>query len=98
MPLSQPLRLSRRTLLRQLGAAGVLVTLGPAGAWATEEMVPQAVGDRSAGRAPGITEDRGDGQFATADRDGRESHDPGRSCAASARLYRRESRTSRCHL
>jgi sugar/nucleoside kinase (ribokinase family) len=33
------LRRSRRTLLRQLGATGVLVTLGPAGAWATKEMV-----------------------------------------------------------
>ena len=52
MSLSQPLRLSRRTLLRQLGATGVLVTLGPAGAWATKEMVQQAVRDRIGTREP----------------------------------------------
>ena len=52
MSLSQPLQLSRRTLLRQLGATGVLVTLGPAGAWATKEMVQQAVRDRIGTRAP----------------------------------------------
>src|SRR4029450_9494714 len=52
MSLSQPLRLSRRTLLRQLGVAGVLVTLGPAGAWATKEMVQQAVRDRIGTREP----------------------------------------------
>ena len=52
MPLSHTLRLSRRTLLRQLGAAGVLVTLGPAGAWATKEMVQQAVRDRIGTREP----------------------------------------------
>jgi sulfur-oxidizing protein SoxZ len=38
MSFSHTLRRSRRTLLRQLGATGVLVTLGPAGAWATKEM------------------------------------------------------------
>jgi hypothetical protein len=32
MSFSHTLRRSRRTLLRQLGATGVLVTLGPAGA------------------------------------------------------------------
>ena len=52
MSLSHPLRLSRRTLLRQLGATGVLVTLAPAGAWATKEMVQQAVRDRIGTREP----------------------------------------------
>ena len=52
MSLSHTLRLSRRTLLRQLSATGVLVTLGPAGAWATKEMVQQAVRDRIGTRAP----------------------------------------------
>jgi sulfur-oxidizing protein SoxY len=52
MPLSHTLRLSRRTLLRQLGATGVLVTLGPAGAWATKEMVQEAVRDRIGTREP----------------------------------------------
>jgi sulfur-oxidizing protein SoxY len=46
MSLSHTLRLSRRTLLRQLGATGVLVTLGPAGVWASKDMVQQAVRDR----------------------------------------------------
>ena len=44
--------LSRRTLLRQLGAAGVLVTLGPAGAWATQEAVQEAVRQLIGTRAP----------------------------------------------
>ena len=52
MSLSHTLRLSRRALLRQLGTAGVLVTLGPAGAWATKETVQQAVRDRIGRRAP----------------------------------------------
>src|SRR5881397_2100902 len=52
MSLYYPLRLSRRTLLRQLGATGVLVTLGPAGAWATKEMVQEAVRDRIGTREP----------------------------------------------
>ncbi len=52
MSLSHTLRLSRRTLLRQLGATGVLVTLGPAGAWATQAMVQQAVRDRIGTREP----------------------------------------------
>src|SRR5262245_35254022 len=52
MLLSHTLRLSRRTLLRQLGATVVLVTLGPAGAWATQEMGQQAVRDRIGTREP----------------------------------------------
>ena len=52
MPLSHPLQFSRRTLLRQLGATGVLVMLGPAGAWATQAMVQQAVRDRIGTREP----------------------------------------------
>lgn len=39
----QAAQLSRRTLLRRLGAAGVLVVLQPAGAWATQEAVQQAM-------------------------------------------------------
>jgi len=35
--------LSRRALLQWLGAAGMLVVLGPAGAWATPEAVQQAI-------------------------------------------------------
>jgi hypothetical protein len=46
------LRLSRRTLLRQLGATGVLVTLRPAGAWAMQEMVQQAMRSPIGTRAP----------------------------------------------
>ena len=67
MSFSHTLRLSRRTLLRQLGATGVLVTLAPAGAWATKEMVQQAVRDRIGRREPqpwrdpALTQDRGDG-------------------------------------
>ena len=52
MSLPYTLRLNRRTLLRQLGAAGILVTLGPAGAWATREMVQQAVRERIGTREP----------------------------------------------
>ncbi len=52
MSLSHTLRLSRRTLLRQLGATGVLVTLGPAGVWASKDMVQQAVRDRIGTREP----------------------------------------------
>ena len=52
MSLPYTLRLSRRTCLRQLGAASVLVALGPAGAWATREMVQQAVRERIGTRAP----------------------------------------------
>ena len=51
MSLPYTLRLSRRTCLRQLGAASVLVALGPAGAWATREMVQQAVRERIGTRA-----------------------------------------------
>ena len=52
MSLSHTWRLSRRTLLRQLGATGVLVTLGPAGVWASKDMVQQAVRDRIGTRQP----------------------------------------------
>ena len=45
-------QLSRRTLLRRLGGAGVVVALGPAGAWATQEMVQEAVRQRIGTRAP----------------------------------------------
>jgi sulfur-oxidizing protein SoxY len=46
------LQLSRRTLLRQLSGAGILLTLGPAGAWATQEMVQEAVRQRIGTREP----------------------------------------------
>jgi sulfur-oxidizing protein SoxY len=52
MTIPQPLRLSRRTLLRQLGATGVLGLLGPAGAWAAQEAVQQAVRERIGTRVP----------------------------------------------
>ena len=52
MATHQPLRLSRRTLLRQLGATGVLATLGPAGAWTAQEAVQQAVRERIGTREP----------------------------------------------
>ncbi len=45
-------RLSRRTLLRQLGGAGILLTLRPAGAWATQEMVQEAMRQRIGTREP----------------------------------------------
>jgi hypothetical protein len=46
------LRLSRRTLLRPFGATGVLVTLKPAGARATQKMVQQAVRNPIGTREP----------------------------------------------
>jgi sulfur-oxidizing protein SoxY len=52
MSRSHTLRLSRRTLLYQLGATGVLVTLVPTSAWATKDMVQQAVRDRIGTREP----------------------------------------------
>src|SRR5262247_1083667 len=52
MSLPHTLRLSRRTVLRQLGATGLLMTLGPVGAWATQEMVQQAVRERIGTREP----------------------------------------------
>jgi sulfur-oxidizing protein SoxY len=44
-------RLSRRTLLQRLGAV-VLVALKPAGAWATQETVQQAIRQRIGARDP----------------------------------------------
>jgi sulfur-oxidizing protein SoxY len=52
MRLHDTLQLSRRTLLRQLGATGVLITFGPAGVWATQEMVQQAIRARIGTREP----------------------------------------------
>src|SRR5438552_698309 len=46
------LQFSRRTLLRHLGGAGILMTLGPAGAWATQEMVQEAVRQHIGTREP----------------------------------------------
>src|SRR5919108_4699154 len=43
---------SRRTLLRQLGAAGLLLALSPAGTWATREAVQQAIRQRLGAREP----------------------------------------------
>jgi sulfur-oxidizing protein SoxY len=43
---------SRRTLLRQLGAAGLLLALSPAGTWATPEAVQQAIRQRLGEREP----------------------------------------------
>ncbi|MGE3539809.1 MAG: thiosulfate oxidation carrier protein SoxY [Candidatus Tectimicrobiota bacterium] len=51
-------RLSRRTLLQQLGATGALLTLRPASAWATPEDVQEAIRQRIGDRTPqaqGIT-------------------------------------------
>ena len=39
----QPALLSRRTLLQRLGATALLTVMGPAGAWATQEAVQQAI-------------------------------------------------------
>src|SRR6202795_3938262 len=52
MTTHQSLRLSRRSLLRQLGPPGGLLTLGPTGAWAAQEAVQQAVRERIGTRAP----------------------------------------------
>ena len=46
------LQFSRRTLLRHLSGAGILMTLGPAGAWATQEMVQEAVRQHIGTREP----------------------------------------------
>ena len=43
---------SRRTLLRQLGAAGLLLALSPAATWATPEAVQQAIRQRLGEREP----------------------------------------------
>ena len=44
--------ISRRTLLRQLGAAGLLLALGPSGAGATPEAVEQSIRQRIGDREP----------------------------------------------
>lgn len=44
--------ISRRTLLRQLGAAGLLLAVWPAGAWTTPEAVQQAIRQRIGEREP----------------------------------------------
>jgi sulfur-oxidizing protein SoxY len=43
---------SRRTMLRQLGAAGLLLALWPANAWTTPEAVQQAIRQRIGDRDP----------------------------------------------
>jgi len=48
----QTVRLSRRTLLQRLSAAGMLVVLRPAGAWATQETVQQAIRQLIGAREP----------------------------------------------
>ena len=48
----QTARLSRRTLLQRLGAAGMLVVLRPASAWATQETVQQAMRQLIGAREP----------------------------------------------
>jgi len=44
--------ISRRSLLRQLGAAGVLLALWPAGSWSTPEAVQDAIRQRIGAREP----------------------------------------------
>jgi sulfur-oxidizing protein SoxY len=44
--------ISRRTLLRQLGAAGLLLALWPANTWSTPETVQQAIRQRIGEREP----------------------------------------------
>ena len=44
--------LSRRTLLQRLGATGMLIALGPAGTWATQEAVQQAMRQLIGAREP----------------------------------------------
>jgi sulfur-oxidizing protein SoxY len=44
--------INRRTLLRQLGAAGLLLTMRPSSAWATPEAVEQAIRQRIGAREP----------------------------------------------
>ncbi len=45
-------QLKRRTLLRRLGATGMLVALWPASAWTTSEAVQQAIRQRIGDRTP----------------------------------------------
>ena len=47
-----PARFSRRTLLQRLGAVGMLVVLGPAGVWATQDAVQQAIRQLIGAREP----------------------------------------------
>jgi sulfur-oxidizing protein SoxY len=44
--------INRRTLLRQLGAAGLLLAMRPSSAWATPEAVEQAIRQRIGERQP----------------------------------------------
>jgi sulfur-oxidizing protein SoxY len=44
--------INRRTLLRQLGAAGLLLAMRPCSAWATPEAVEQAIRQRIGERQP----------------------------------------------
>jgi sulfur-oxidizing protein SoxY len=44
--------ISRRTLLRQLGAAGLLLALWPAASWTTPEAVQEAIRQRIGAREP----------------------------------------------
>jgi sulfur-oxidizing protein SoxY len=44
--------INRRALLRQLGAAGLLLAMRPSGAWATPEAVEQAIRQRIGAREP----------------------------------------------
>ncbi len=48
----QTARLSRRTVLHRLGAAGMFMVFRPAGAWATQEPVQQAIRQRIGAREP----------------------------------------------
>jgi sulfur-oxidizing protein SoxY len=51
-PITHVTLISRRTLLRHLGAAGLLLALGPSGAWAASEAVEQAIRQRIGAREP----------------------------------------------
>src|SRR5215813_8938710 len=51
-PAPHVMLISRRTLLRQLGAAGLLLALWPSGAGATPEAVEQAIRQRIGEREP----------------------------------------------
>jgi sulfur-oxidizing protein SoxY len=51
-PVLQIALVSRRTMLRQLGAAGLLLALRPAAPWASPEAVQQAIRQRIGDREP----------------------------------------------
>jgi sulfur-oxidizing protein SoxY len=51
-PTSHIVLISRRTLLRQLGAAGLLLSLWPVAPWATPETVQRAIRQRIGDREP----------------------------------------------